>query len=88
MFNDLRFKHLRQLAEDMQVTISKLTVNSDVMNNNFEFKDLLKITDFFSNFLSSQKVRNKMNEKTQQSIYNFSLHERENKYMYTSLSLH
>lgn len=88
MFNDLRFKHLRQLAEDMLVTISKLTVNSDVMNNNFEFKDLLKITDFFSNFLSSQKVRNKMNEKTQQSIYNFSLHERENKYMYTSLSLH
>lgn len=88
MFNDLRFKHLRQLAEDMQVTISKLTVNSDVMNNNFEFKDLLKITDFFSNFLSSQKVRNNMNEKTQQSIYNFSLHERENKYMYTSLSLH
>lgn len=88
MFNDLRFKHLRQLAEDMQVTISNLTVNSDVMNNNFEFKDLLKITDFFSNFLSSQKIRNKMNEKTQQSIYNFSLHERENKYMYTSLSLH
>lgn len=61
MFNDLRFKHLRQLAEDMQVTISNLTVNSDVMNNNFEFKDLLKITDFFSNFLSSQKNQ-KQNE--------------------------
>lgn len=28
-----------------------------------------------------------MNEKTQRSIYNFPLHERENKYMYTSLSL-
>lgn len=46
MFNDLRFKKLRQLAEDMQVTVSKLTVNSDVMNNNFEFKNILKITDF------------------------------------------
>ena len=45
MFDDLGFKQLRQPAEDMQAAITKLTVNSDAMNN-FEFKDLLKITVF------------------------------------------
>lgn len=45
----------------MQGTITKLTVNSNAMNNNFEFKDLLKITVFFffSNFEVAKKTETK-----------------------------
>lgn len=46
----------------MQGTITKLTVNSNAMNNNFEFKDLLKITVFFFLVILKLPKRQKQNK--------------------------